>query len=42
MPDFEDKDALASWIDLNICAEFPTQSSDSSYNEILYAELVEK
>jgi len=42
MPDFEDKDALASWIDLNICAEFPTLSSDSSDSDILYAKLVEK
>jgi hypothetical protein len=42
MPDFDDKDALASWIDLNICAEFPIISSDSTDDDILYSKLVEK
>ena len=42
MPDFDDKDALSSWIDLNICAEFPELSSNSSDEDILYYKLVEK
>ena len=42
MPDFEDKDALALWIDLNICAEFPNISSHSSEEDTLYYNLVNK
>jgi len=42
MPDFDDKDALASWIDLNICADFPFLSSDPCDDDILYSKLVEK
>lgn len=41
MPDFENKDALAAWIDENISAEFPTLSSSSSKEEELYYNLVE-
>jgi hypothetical protein len=42
MPDFENKECLSLWIDSNICAEFPSSSSDSSANDILYSKLVEK
>jgi hypothetical protein len=42
MPSFEDKNALAAWIDLNISAEFPQISADSTDDEKLYCKLVEK
>jgi len=42
MPDFDDKDALSSWIDLNICAEFPIITSDASDEDIIYHQLVKK
>jgi len=42
MPNFEDKDALSAWIDLNISAEFPTISMESSEEDICYCKLVEK
>ena len=42
MPDFDDNYALSSWIEINICAEFPTLLSTSSNEDILYHDLVEK
>jgi len=42
MPDFDDKEALALWIDSNICADFPILSHDSSNDDKLYCHLVEK
>ena len=42
MPDFDDKEALSSWIDQNICAEYPQLFIDSSEEDRLYYELVEK
>jgi len=42
MPDFDDKEALALWIDSNICANFPILSPDLSNEDKLYCNLVEK
>jgi len=42
MPDFDDKDGLASWIDSNISADFPILLALSTDEDILYNKLVEK
>ena len=42
MPNFEDKDSLAAWIDSNISAEFHTLTLNSTDEDKLYCGLVEK
>jgi len=42
MPGNNDKDALSSWIDDNISADFLDLNPKSSEEEKLYSEMVEK
>jgi len=41
MPEYQEKDALASWIDENISAEFPDIDETSTEADINYSNMIE-
>ena len=41
MPEYNDKDALSTWIDKNISADYPDVNEASTEEDIKYSEMVE-